>query len=89
MTDTVDVVVVGGGVHGASTAWHLAKRGAGKITLIEKDGIASGASGWSSAIVRHHYTLESLIKITMYGRSMFGDWENVVEIRRASCRERV
>lgn len=78
MTDTADVVVVGGGVHGASTAWHLAKRGAGKIVLIEKDGIASGASGWSSAIVRMHYTLESLVKVTMYGREMYGDWANIV-----------
>ena len=87
MTDTADVVVVGGGVHGASTAWHLAKRGAGKITLIEKDGIASGASGWSSAIVRHHYSLESLIKITMYGLAMFGDWENIVGIGESGFRE--
>ena len=52
MADIADIVVVGGGVHGASTAWHLAKRNAGKIVLIEKDAIASGASGWSSAVER-------------------------------------
>ena len=63
MADIADIVVVGGGVHGASTAWHLAKRNAGKIVLIEKDAIASGASGWSSAIVRMHYQLESLVKV--------------------------
>ncbi len=78
MTSTADIVIVGGGVHGASTAWHLAKRGAGKIVLIEKEGIAAGASGWSSAIVRLHYTLESLMKLTMYGREMFGDWKDIV-----------
>ena len=39
MADIADIVVVGGGVHGASTAWHLAKRNAGKIVLIEKDAI--------------------------------------------------
>ncbi|MDP7578928.1 MAG: FAD-binding oxidoreductase [SAR202 cluster bacterium] len=76
--DIADIVVVGAGVHGASTAWHLAKRRAGKIVLIEKDGIASGASGWSSAIVRMHYQLESLVKITRYGREMFGDWRSMV-----------
>jgi len=87
MTETADVVVVGGGVHGASTAWHLAKRGAGKIVLIEKDGIASGASGWSSAIVRMHYTLESLVKVTMYGREMYGDWSDIVGIGESGFRK--
>ena len=87
MADTADIVVVGGGVHGASTAWHLAKRGAGKIVLIEKDGIASGASGWSSAIVRLHYTLESLVKITMYGREMFGNWGDTVGIGESGFRQ--
>ena len=87
MADTADIVVVGGGVHGASTAWHLAKRGAGKIVLIEKNGIASGASGWSSAIVRMHYSLESLVKITMYGRDMYGDWENIVGIGESGFRK--
>ncbi|NQW19785.1 MAG: FAD-binding oxidoreductase [Chloroflexi bacterium] len=87
MADTADIVVVGGGVHGASTAWHLAKRGAGKIVLIEKDGIASGASGWSSAIVRMHYTLESLVKVTMYGREMYGDWKNIVGVGESGFRQ--
>lgn len=87
MADTADIVVVGGGVHGASTAWHLAKRGAGKIVLIEKDGIASGASGWSSAIVRMHYSLESLVKVTMYGREMYGDWKNIVGIGESGFRQ--
>jgi sarcosine oxidase subunit beta len=87
MADTADIVVVGGGVHGASTAWHLAKRGAGKIVLIEKDGIASGASGWSSAIVRMHYSLESLVKVTMYGREMYGDWKNIVGVGESGFRQ--
>jgi sarcosine oxidase subunit beta len=87
MADTADIVVVGGGVHGASTAWHLAKRGGGKIVLIEKDGIASGASGWSSAIVRMHYSLESLVKITMYGREMYGDWKNIVGVGESGFRQ--
>ena len=87
MADTADIIVVGGGVHGASTAWHLAKRGAGKIVLIEKDGIASGASGWSSAIVRMHYSLESLVKVTMYGREMYGDWKNIVGVGESGFRQ--
>ena len=39
-----DVVVVGGGVSGCSTAWHLARAGA-RVRLLEARDVASGASG--------------------------------------------
>jgi glycine/D-amino acid oxidase-like deaminating enzyme len=42
--DDVDVVVVGGGVSGCSTAWHLARAGA-RVKLLEAREVASGASG--------------------------------------------
>ncbi|WP_344868752.1 FAD-binding oxidoreductase [Amycolatopsis ultiminotia] len=41
---SVEYVVVGGGVVGAATAWHLAGRGA-EVTLLEAGELASGASG--------------------------------------------
>ena len=37
-----DVVIIGGGVHGASLACHLARKKAGRVVLIEKKFIASG-----------------------------------------------
>lgn len=45
-TDTADVVVVGGGIFGAATAYYLSKH-VEHITLVEKTGIASQASGFS------------------------------------------
>lgn len=71
MNETADVVVIGGGVHGTSAVWQLARRGAGKIVLLEKEGIAAGATGWSSAIVRLHYTLEPLAAMALFGLRMF------------------
>lgn len=41
-------VVVGGGVIGASAAWHLAKQGIGEVVLLERDRLGSGTT-WHSA----------------------------------------
>ncbi len=78
MADVADVVVIGGGVTGSSTAWQLAKRGAGRVLLIEKNGIGSGATSWSSGNVRLHYTLEPLARMALFGREMFSNWPEVV-----------
>ena len=78
MADVADVVVIGGGVNGASAAWQLAKRGAGKVVLLEKNGVGSGATSWSSGVVRLHYALEPLARMAWYGREMFENWAGAV-----------
>lgn len=50
-----DVVIVGGGIMGTSAAYFLSERTGLAVTLLEKDHIASGSTGDSSAILRHHY----------------------------------
>ena len=44
---TLRVIVIGGGIMGASAAWNLARQGA-QVTLLEKESQpAKGATGWS------------------------------------------
>ena len=57
-----DYVVVGAGIHGLSCAWRLAERltAAGKsvqgrVVVLDKSGIASGASGIACGVVRNNY----------------------------------
>src|SRR3954452_9570736 len=51
---SVKHVVIGAGVHGLSTAWHLAKAGE-EVVVVDKTGVAAGASGIACGGVRHNY----------------------------------
>ena len=46
MKNTADVIIIGGGIHGASLAFHLGQRGL-KTLVLEKNVLASGATGRS------------------------------------------
>jgi glycine/D-amino acid oxidase-like deaminating enzyme len=58
MTDPVPsstkVLVIGAGVHGLSTAWHLAQRGE-QVLVLDKTAVAAGASGIACGVVRNNY----------------------------------
>ena len=58
MVQTADVIIIGGDVHGASLAFHLAQRGL-KPLVLEKKFVASGATGRSA---------------DWYGCTMIFDW---------------
>src|SRR5262249_2822365 len=55
MSETADVVIVGAGIMGASTAYHLARRGAGRIVVLERDTVCSGSTALASGGIRHQY----------------------------------
>jgi sarcosine oxidase, subunit beta len=71
MTETADIVVVGGGVIGTSIALHLAERKAGKILLLEKKELANGASGKGIGIIRTHYTHPVLAALAKQSLAIF------------------
>ncbi len=51
MNKTADVVIVGGGIQGTSTAFHLARKGITNVSLVEMDLVGSGSSGRSAAML--------------------------------------
>jgi len=54
MSSGADVVVVGGGIVGTAAAAFLAEAGA-RVMLVEREGLASGASGANSGVVQHPF----------------------------------
>src|SRR5829696_1207855 len=54
LPSSVSVLVIGAGVHGLSTAWHLARKGT-DVLVVDKSGVAAGASGIACGVVRNNY----------------------------------
>jgi len=74
---TADFVILGAGVMGASIAFHLAKRRAGRIVVLEKDSVGQGASGRSSALVRMHYSFPPEVQLAVKSLEMFENWKEL------------
>jgi glycine/D-amino acid oxidase-like deaminating enzyme len=71
MSETADVVIVGGGVTGCSIAYHLAQRGVRDVVVLEKGVVASGATGKSSACVRQHYSTAETCRMVLQSLHFF------------------
>jgi len=73
LPNKVEYLIIGAGVHGLSTAYHLAQylkasgKGSGQdILVIEKSAIAAGASGVACGNVRCNYYQEPMTKLMMH-----------------------
>ena len=66
MTETADVVIVGGGAVGTSIAYHLAQRGVGRgVVLLERNTLGSGSTGRSAGGIRCQYSTEVNIRFSL------------------------
>jgi sarcosine oxidase subunit beta len=78
MTQTYNAIVIGAGVMGASIAFHLAERGL-KPAILERKTAASGATGYSSGLVRMHYDLAVEAELTHVSyKHYYSDWKRRV-----------
>jgi sarcosine oxidase, subunit beta len=71
---SADVIVVGAGVAGASTAFHLSRLGAGDVLVVDRDTAGSGMSSRSSAMIRMHYTFRPEVELAVRSDAMFESW---------------
>src|SRR5512140_699687 len=77
MSNTEELISIGAGVHGASLAFHLTQRGV-KVTVLEKNFVAAGATGRSSGLVRMHYDTEVDSRLAWESFRYFRNWKELV-----------
>lgn len=69
---SASVVVIGGGVHGLSAAYHLARRGLDNVVVLEKEPqLASGTTGLSVGGIRQQYSTKVNVRMSQYSVQRF------------------
>lgn len=75
---SAEVIIIGGGLNGASAAFNLARLGVKRVTRLERRHLGAGATGKSGALVRMHYTNEAKSGLAWESLKVFRNFTNVV-----------
>ena len=70
------IVIVGGGIMGCSTAYHLVSNGCKDVILLERSKLTSGTTWHSAAQVRQLRSNESLTKIVQNSVKLYSSLES-------------
>ena len=82
MKSSADVVIIGGGVVGCSIAYNLARLGVKDIVLLEKNFLASGATGRCGAGVRQQWGTEMNCRLARESMKIFENMNEILETKR-------
>lgn len=76
-TRSAEVVVIGGGIMGCSTAYHLTQRGVRNVVLVERNEIASGSTSAAAGGIRLQFSSETNIRLSQVSMEV---WEHFEEL---------
>ncbi|MEK6324652.1 MAG: FAD-binding oxidoreductase [Acidobacteriota bacterium] len=72
MKTTAEVVIIGGGCMGASTAHHLTRNGINDVVLLEREPmLGMGSTGRNAGGVRHQFSNEANVKLSIESIRLF------------------
>jgi len=78
---TADIVIIGGGCMGASTAYYLAQRGAQNVVLLEREKfLGMGSTGRNAGGVRYQFSTEVNIRLSMFSLDVISHFEDLFGI---------
>ena len=69
------VVIVGGGIIGASIAYHLTKRGMSDVVILEQGQLTGGTTWHAAGLVSQLKSTYSLTKLATYSARLFEELE--------------
>ena len=76
LPDQAQVVVVGGGIIGASIAYHLTKRGVSDVLVLEQGQLTGGTTWHAAGLVSQLKSTHSLTKLATYSTRLFEELED-------------
>lgn len=85
MRSGYDFVIAGGGVVGASVAFHLAELSDASVALFDRAEVCSGGTGRSCAIIRSHYSVASNTALTLRSLDVFRDFREALGEDDVEC----
>ena len=88
LPNLADIVIIGGGVIGASAAYHLAQRGFKNIVLLEKENFfGQGATGRCAGGVRYQFSTEVNVRLSIASLPMIERFKQEIgqEVNYRQC----
>lgn len=71
---TAEIVIVGGGIVGASIAFHLASRGQTGVVLHEKGAICCGETSKAGGFIQTHWDMLEEVRLIAWSRELFANF---------------
>src|SRR5271157_6513417 len=79
MSQSADIVIIGGGIVGSSIAWHLGEAGCRNVVVLERETHqGKGSTGKSMGGVRAQFATPINIRMSMYSIPFFAAFDEVM-----------
>jgi len=80
MEKTADIIIIGGGIIGASIAYHLAQKGAKGVVLLEKGMLGEGSTAKCAGGIRAQFSTEINIRFSLKSLKFWNRFEEITGV---------